>query len=372
VLLSGETIYIVRRKKIFETGKVEEISFKQTYAYGVLINQNCSYSDRKCKDGRNYGGHSDNLNAKFESHTTKKINDKLGYFLYTYKRQMESFTPVVEKVFAEGYIYPMIKEDRDLKVRVTNLVSFGNLQDAQHKIPQQDFPERHGYVNTVRHFKPGYYYTSVIKPMEDCDPFVMYHHESIDPRKLMDQILLMCDDYEEFNPSVCNTINRYDWCQWESTNSDKEDDDYCYYDYEMLCEEVKKARQQKWKEKMAFQNTIYFCPTRSSGLLKKAAKHNRKIQSDVIAELSGYHDKEDNVFALGTSVSEMNNADWIYGRVFKDKESCQNFALVVHLGLHSLFYEGGVPDFLKKLCPHKKFTSVRKTKLKFDITDFQK
>uniref|UniRef100_A0A7M5V7I2 Uncharacterized protein n=2 Tax=Clytia hemisphaerica TaxID=252671 RepID=A0A7M5V7I2_9CNID len=163
VLLSGETICIVRRKKIFETGKVEEISFMQTYAYGVLINQNCSYSDRKCKDRINYGGHSDNLNAKFESQTTKKINDKLGYFLYTYKRQMESFTPVVEKVFAEGYIYPMIKEDRSLKVRVTNLVSFGNLQDAQHKIPQQDFPERHGYVNTVRHFKPGYYYTTVIK-----------------------------------------------------------------------------------------------------------------------------------------------------------------------------------------------------------------
>ena len=96
------------------------------------------------------------------------------------------------------------------------------------------------------------------------------------------------------------------------------------------------------------------------------------IQSNIIEELSGFHDKEENIFALGTYVAEMNNADWIYGRIFKDEESCQNFALVVHLGLHSLFYEGGIPDYLKKPYSHKKFTSVSKTKLKFDIADFQK
>ena len=117
--------------------------------------------------------------------------------------------------------------------------------------------------------------------------------------------------------------------------------------------------------------SIYFCPTESGPLLKKAVKQRKSINSEVIDELFGYVNNAKEAFALATKVHGMNSGDWIYGKVFEDEDSGKNFALVINFYMGDLFMER-IPDELKKLYPKKKFTSVSKTKLKFNLTDFEK
>ncbi|XP_066911071.1 uncharacterized protein [Clytia hemisphaerica] len=351
VLPTGEEFRCVVQKKYF--GENHYITLSLTYAFGILVRKDSSLRNECSSMSGSFG----NFGDLSKSTAVDKLCRKLADFK-DHRRRMKTLQPILEKAFAEGSTYPMIKEDRSLKVLVSDMASFGDLKEAQSQKPQKQKigGTIRGYVNTVRHFKPGYYYTSVIKPMEDCDPFVMYHHESIDPRKLMDQILLMADDYEDYLPKVVNSINRYDWCEWMHYGGDSSGED---------CSKDEKAR------RLDDRCSIYFCPTESGSLLKKTVKQRKITNSEVIDELSGYVGDDEKVIALGIKTGGMNSGDWIYGKVFEDEDSGQNFALVVNFCLGDLFMES-IPDELKNMYPNKKFTSVSKTELKFNIADFEK
>ena len=367
-LSSGEEIRIVHKKRIFETPKDTgywgrnnektkfEISLNLIYAYGVLIGQNSSYNRGKNDDGERPAGTCGRFHKLVESLTTEILNRKIRDFQLKKSQERSKGKPIPKEVFSDEYKFAMVSEDSSLKVLVTDLVSFGDFKDAQNLGAKAN-------VNTVRPFKPGYYHVSVVKPTKDHDPFVMYHHESIDPQKLMNQILLMCDDYGERLPDVENVIGGADWCEWKNW------DGTFSWNYQFVANDD----EAKENEKFIARNIVYFCPTESAGSLKKAVEERKTIKSKVFKKMGGVVDEDANVFALSVKTDRMNsNGGWIYGKIFQDKESGQNFALVVDFNdCGGLYFEQTVEE-LKEQFPDKKFTSVKETKLRFDMADFEK
>ncbi|XP_066911096.1 uncharacterized protein [Clytia hemisphaerica] len=311
ILSSGEEICVVHKKRMFDTPKNNpgleknklEISLNLTYAYGVLIAQNSSYNYDYDSEGDRPAGTCGRFHKLVGSPTTEIINRKIRDYQLQKCQEDATGKPIPIEVLSEGYTFAMVTEDPSLKVLVTDSVSFGDFKDAQNKQPQKVSASSKANVNTVRHFKPGLYHVSVLKPVKDCDPFVMYHHESIDPQKLMDQILLMTGDYRDRSPGVDNVIDGEDWCEWRNW------DGSFSRRFQFVSNDHGEARK---NEEFAARNIIYFCPTESAGLLERAVEERKTIKSKVFKKMGGVLDGDANVIALAVKTARMNSTgNWI-------------------------------------------------------------
>ena len=231
-LESGENIRLVEQKHVFT--EEHYITLTSYYAETVLIHQFASLHRDTSSSSGSYEKNVSN------GELYSKVLEKIWRYQET-ERRVNEVKPIFDKLFGEGAKYESEKTDHSLKVFVEDMVSFGDLKDAHHTMPQNEVVGGTivGFINTVRRFKRGYYVVSVLKPFEDCDPLVMFHHINVDPQKLMHQIILMSEDYCDYLREERNSINRYDWCHhrnWggsqssdEADHDDEEEDDDHYY-----------------------------------------------------------------------------------------------------------------------------------------------
>ena len=315
-------------------------------------------------------GSDDEVSESTDCPSKTKIILSISDYRYEQHR-INEVQPVVEQLFSEGYKYPVQKCDSSFKVRVTKMVSFGDYKDAQSSRPQEQVVRGTitGYVNIVRPFKPGFYHATIIMPFIGCDPFVIYHHENVDPAKVMDKIIMMCQDFNDYHRNVRNSINRYDWCHYRNWGSGN-DSEECSDDSEedSAFGSMGGSDSVKRRKSPLDPNTIFFCPSESAGGLSKAVRGPYSLQSLTTPQVTVFHGYQGSAIALGTNLSEFNSGDWIYGKVFQDKVTRENFALVVHCYMDS--HEGSIPDQILKRYQDRKFTSVSKTNMEFDVNEF--
>ncbi len=413
-LESGENVKITTLQKTFDSDD-HYITLCKTFVDGVLISQSSSLRHANSSCSSSYGDITNSENEKI-------ILCKIGDFRKD-RRHSSAILSILDGIFSPGYEYSKHVSDPSMKVNISDMVSFGDFEDAQHCKPQKQNVGGTivGFINTVRSFHPGTYFATVIKPIEDCDPLLIYHHQQVNPTKIVDQIILMADDYCDFHLGMVNSINRYDWCEFRNWGGDceseeeEEQDEVYGPEYEIFDEEsnlflrykvdvidgieldysededgdcidketskryrfkgAKESMKEKQKEvkteiKLHKEgNMIYFCDTEKAAQLKDAVLQGQVKKSEAIPELYQVLDKSQNCIALATNVGAYNSGDWLYGKSFQDKISKKYFALVVNCTLGELD-DGNIPDIVKQKFPNRKFTTVKETNLEFNMTEF--
>ena len=358
---AGERVReITKTKSLGDDRFLEE---KSMFVYDIQLSKGYSMN-------RSSSGSYDEFDNNTDCPITRKLVKKVREYK-SVQRDIQIVQPIFDKIFSEGSPFPVHKCDETIKVLVTNMVSFGDFKDAQNTKPQKQEVGGTivGYINTVRPFKPGYYYVTIIVPFTGCDPFVIYHHENVDAAKIMNKIILMCQDFTGYYRDLRNSINRYDWCHYrnwggpvdESEESDNTDSDYSDRSSEKSSSRSKCSPLDK--------NTIFFCPSELAGGLNKAVRGSQLANSKVAPEVNAICGTQGSYIALATDVSKFNSGDWIYGKVFQDRVTRENFALVVVLCMGDLD-DAALPEQIIKRYPDREFTSVAKTKLEFDVADF--
>jgi len=121
---------------------------------------------------------------------------------------LEQVSQIINKVFTSDYTFPGYKCDPKLIVPIKDNVSFGSLHDV---LSQSDM--------TMREFQGGLYKCTSITPYENCAPLTIYHHESVDPCKIVKQCILMSKDFNDHSHEV-NQVTQPDWCTWEDSDSE--------------------------------------------------------------------------------------------------------------------------------------------------------
>ena len=146
---------------------------------------------------------------------------------------------------------------------------------------------------------------------------------------------------------------------------------------------------QKWKEKFQDRdcppkrdpgsiirldkekNYVYFANADKADCLMESVRGGNVVQSALIPDLYKILDNNKQIIALATLPH--NSGDWIYGRVFVDRKTRREFALVAHCCLgHLMIENGGIPAELKTKFPDKKFMTLEETNKGFEMKDFLK
>jgi len=122
--------------------------------------------------------------------------------------RMKYVAEIINKVFTPDYKFPDYKCVPNLEVSVKNTVSFGSLHDV---LSQSDL--------TQREFQSGVYKCTSVTPYEHCAPLTIYHHDSVDPGKIVKQCILMSRDFNDHSNEV-NQITQPDWCIWEDSDNE--------------------------------------------------------------------------------------------------------------------------------------------------------
>merc|ERR1711970_161254 len=94
------------------------------------------------------------------------------------------------------------RQDPKLAVKINDSASFGDFYDV---MEHSEF--------TIRDFHPGIYKCTLVTPDDSFTPVAIYHHESVDPSKIVKQCVLMSKDFFE-HTGVPNQITMPDWCNW--------------------------------------------------------------------------------------------------------------------------------------------------------------
>ncbi len=319
-------------------------------------------------------------------------SDKLNQILQFMdnRRHIELVLPILEAIFSEGYTYPTELYDPDISVCIENEVSFGDLEDIKNM----------NSFTTRRQFHPGVYKCAVLAPEIECDPLVIYHHETVDPKKILHQIILMMDDYERYHQTVKNSINRYDWGKSACYGEDSDEDEVFINRYSEDVDEEKEipdkdieehqsrkkernedpavniqehqARKEKNEEPPFSIDKedvmVFFADSKKSKNVEDAVKSGHVIASGVIPDLYEVLDEDEKCMALTISMSQYNMTDCYNAKLFEDTTNQLCFALVINCILGDL--ECGIPEKVKALFPDVKFTSVKKTGLMFDMAEF--
>ncbi len=360
MLPSGTNVKIRSLKKYFGSDD-HYIELETTSADGKILIQYSTLCDCGMFSGGSYG---DINMTQAEKHILTKAN-----MIRKEKKRTHEVLPILELIFS-GHQYTRNLSDLSMSITIRDMVSFGDFEDAQNIKPQMQRISFtvNGFVNTVRAFLPGTYLTTVIKSFDSCDPLVIYHHQDVDPIKIVNHIILMTDDYCDFHEDMKNSINRYDWCQLRngdvSVTSER-------WDTGRKHGNTDKDNTTIQLNKMT--NVIYFCRTEKAAQLRDAVFHGRVMKSRLIPELYKVLDENSNDIALAVDMAPYNSCDWLYAKAFQDRSSQKYFALVINCDMGELdSHHGGLPEVVKGNFPNKSFTTVRETKLEFEMTEFYK
>merc|ERR1739838_1222440 len=124
------------------------------------------------------------------------------------KKALDQITEDLGKIISSDFKSLNYKKDPKLVVQIDDSVSFGDYYDVSES---SDW--------TLRSFHPGTYKCTSVTPDQSCTPVTIYHHESVDPAKVVKQCVLMSKDFFE-HTDVPNQITMPDWCNWESADEE--------------------------------------------------------------------------------------------------------------------------------------------------------
>ncbi len=351
---TGEKITIRSLKKMFDNNHY--VKLEQTYVYSKLVSQYQSLRKGRSSCSGNYG-------YKDNTASTRVVLARI-YKHQRERRRIVAVQPVLEALFSPHYKYPVHVYDAIMTIMIDDMVSFGDLEETNKCKPQKKTVDGNfvGYSGTVRPFQCGTYGVTFIKPFDGSDMLVIYHHLDIDPVKLVQQIILMSEDYCDFHDNVPNSLDRYDWCHWRNWGSLEPEDNEG--------ENNDKFKAVHLDREM---NVIYFADANKATELKQYVKKGSLYQSVAIPELYQIVDENQNAIALGTNMKPYNSGDWLYSKVFQDQNTGLNFALVVNCIMGELdAHYGGIPEKIQKRFPTKVFTLVKDTNLQYNMHDFIK
>merc|ERR1711970_1097152 len=94
------------------------------------------------------------------------------------------------------------RQDPKLAVKINDSASFGDFYDVMENSEC-----------TIRDFHPGIYKCTLVTPDDSFTPVTIYHHESVDPSKIVKQCVLISKDVFEHS-NIPNQITMPDWCNW--------------------------------------------------------------------------------------------------------------------------------------------------------------
>merc|ERR1739838_865371 len=124
------------------------------------------------------------------------------------KKALDQITEDLGKIISSDFKSLNYKKDPKLTVQIEDSASFGDYYDVSEC---SDSP--------LRSFHPGTYKCTSVTPDQSCTPVTIYHHESVDPAKVVKQCVLMSKDFFE-HTDVPNQITMPDWCNWESADEE--------------------------------------------------------------------------------------------------------------------------------------------------------
>merc|ERR1739838_588958 len=131
------------------------------------------------------------------------------------KKALDQITEDLGKIISSDFKSLTYKKDPKLSVQIDDSASFGDYYDVSESSDC-----------TLRSFHPGTYKCTSVTPDQSCTPVTIYHHESVDPAKVVKQCVLMSKDFFE-HTDVPNQITMPEWCNWVSA-----DDEYIPSDSE--------------------------------------------------------------------------------------------------------------------------------------------
>merc|ERR1739838_968330 len=170
------------------------------------------YCDADCQTAH-WPKHKDMCHDLEDIHLTeaKEVRDN---------KVLDQITKDLGEIISSDFKSLNYKKDPKLTVQIEDSASFGDYYDVS---------ENSDY--TIRSFHPGTYKCTSVTPDQSCTPVTIYHHESVDPAKVVKQCVLMSKDFFE-HTDVPNQITMPDWCNWES-----EDEEYIPSDSESETDE---------------------------------------------------------------------------------------------------------------------------------------
>merc|ERR1739838_1100520 len=121
---------------------------------------------------------------------------------------LNQITEDLGKIISSGFKSLNYKKDSKLSVKIDDSASFGDFYDVSESSDC-----------TNRSFHPGTYKCTSVTLDQSCTPVTIYHHESVDPAKVVRQCVLMSKDFFE-HTDVPNQITMPDWCNWESPDEE--------------------------------------------------------------------------------------------------------------------------------------------------------
>lgn len=298
------------------------------------------------------------------------------------KTNFSNLCKIYDHVFSQDTRYPILKTDPNMNLMVTDLVSFGDLEDAI-RVSKEKIPLGGtiiGTIHTVRHFHPGVYRCTQVIPFEDHEPVFIYHHESIDPAKIIRQSYLMMTDFNENNNDLSNYIGRYEWTHessWGVASSEESEDDE--YDKERLNKWLKKKRLGKDKELYKKRKSyMYFASYENASCLKECVKSECIEYSNISSSHYTVVSPQLNRPIAMAAEIVCSIESWKLGKAFQDISSQKYFALMINSYARFMDdidqFSYGIKDpfsRLSKRYPDVQFTSVEETELKFNMTDFK-
>merc|ERR1739838_730275 len=156
------------------------------------------YCDADCQTAH-WPKHKDMCHDLEDIHLTeaKEVRDN---------KVLDQITKDLGEIISSDFKSLNYKKDPKLSVTIRDTASFGDYYDVS---------ENSDY--TIRSFHPGTYKCTSVTPDQSCTPVTIYHHESVDPAKVVKQCVLMSKDFFE-HTDVPNQITMPDWCNWESVD----------------------------------------------------------------------------------------------------------------------------------------------------------
>lgn len=305
-------------------------------------------------------------------------------------RDRESFSNlcvITDEIFSKDSKYPILDTDPNMNIMVTDLVSFGDLEDAVRatvdRLPVGGTIV--GTIHTVRHFHPGIYKCARVIPYKDHPPVFIYHHENIDPAKIIQQSYLMFGDFNNYYQKMINAINRYDWTHSSSWGVALSDVDESEEEDKWICGELmslKEINPERYKELEILKkrrSNIYFASYENASVLKDCVK-KECIKESKFGPSHYTVTSPLNEAPIAMAV-EIEDPEWKFGKAFQDKFSEKYFALMTLSNLEFMYcmteatysYRN-INDLYDKLIqryPDKQFTTVKKTEFKFNMSDFE-
>merc|ERR1739838_484995 len=121
---------------------------------------------------------------------------------------LNQITEDLGKIISSGFKSLNYKKDSKLSVKIDDSASFGDFYDVSESSDC-----------TNRSFHPGTYQCTSVTLDESCTPVTIYHHESVDPAKVVKQCVLMSKDFFE-HTDVANQITMPYWCKWEKADEE--------------------------------------------------------------------------------------------------------------------------------------------------------